>query len=264
MLGEFRTSLSDMLFIKTERYLHSGVAYVPHLTEQLLTVEGSGKQADEHDHANCEDHDHDHFDHEDLPVTVVPVADEDYRGWIGRMHREVKPWRDPSLSHQHTTGTELIPWFRMMTLSDPAYTRGYTIGAFWIKQHDPAAAMAFVEEGLHKNPRAFELHLTKGFLLVQESRRVEAAGGDKVPLLLQARDSFQSAAEYMIEVRPRKWEGDIEDVPGWGGYQENDARAAAHMAVLLESQHGDPEKARALARRYLDILPDHPQLPHYL
>jgi hypothetical protein len=31
MLGELRTSMSDILFLKTERYLHGGVAYTPHI-----------------------------------------------------------------------------------------------------------------------------------------------------------------------------------------------------------------------------------------
>ena len=48
ILGEFRTGMSDMLFIKTERYLHSGVGYVPHLEEKLLTVEGTAEGVAEH------------------------------------------------------------------------------------------------------------------------------------------------------------------------------------------------------------------------
>ena len=67
ILGEFRTGMSDMLFIKTERYLHGGIGYVPHLTEQLLTVQGTGDEVAhfDHDHDDGEecsacttDHDH--------------------------------------------------------------------------------------------------------------------------------------------------------------------------------------------------------------
>ena len=38
MLGEFRTSMSDIMFIKTERYLHGGRGYKPHHEKQLMTV----------------------------------------------------------------------------------------------------------------------------------------------------------------------------------------------------------------------------------
>ena len=41
MLGEVRTAISDIMFIKTERYLHSGVAYVPHMEKQIMSVEGA-------------------------------------------------------------------------------------------------------------------------------------------------------------------------------------------------------------------------------
>jgi tetratricopeptide (TPR) repeat protein len=260
MLGEFRTSLSDVLFIKTERYLHSGVAYVPHLTEKILTVEGAGEAVGEHEHGEHCDHENDHFAHEGMPVTVVPESTQDYRGWIGDMHREVKPWRDPKLAHQHTTGTELIPWFRMMTLSDPSYTRGYTVGAFWIKQHDPEAALRFIEEGIGHNPRAFELHLARGFLLLQEGRALQEAGKDGKEVMLRAKSAFQSAAEYLPDVRPKTWEGEIEDAPGWGNYQESDAMAALLMAVLFEENYGDPARARELAQKYLELMPEHPRL----
>jgi len=174
MLGEFRTTVSDLLFIKTERYLHSGVAYVPHLSEKALSLEGAAAEIDEHQSELGEDHDHDHehdpFAHDDLPASIIPTAESDYRGWIGEMHRRVKPWRDPKLHHLHTDGTQLLPWFRMMTLSDPQYVRGYAVGSYWLKQHDAAEAMVFLAEGIRQNPEAFELHLMRGFLLVDAAR----------------------------------------------------------------------------------------------
>ena len=48
MLGEFRTAMSDIMYIKTERYLDSGVGYMPHLKKEILSVSGATKEIDEH------------------------------------------------------------------------------------------------------------------------------------------------------------------------------------------------------------------------
>lgn len=269
ILGEFRTGMSDMLFIKTERYLHSGVGYVPHLTEDLLTVQGTDENMDEHleemeegdgDHHG---HEEDHFHHEEDVETLLPTAEQDYRGWIGRMQREVKPWRDPSLSHKHTDGKELIPWFRMMTVSDPKYVRGYVVGAFWLKRYDIDAALAFIEEGLVENPEAFQLHLSKGMLLMSKARSLAGKealtnlDGDQRELLLQARAAFRTSAEFMMLQRPAlPAEGDITDLPDWGVYLESDAMAAANLAVLFERRYGDAEAADTMQEQLEPLFPD--------
>jgi len=266
ILGEFRTGASDMLFIKTERYLHSGVGYVPHLTEDLLTVQGTDKGVDEH-LAEMGDAEEDVFEHEEEAEVLVPRAESDYRGWIGDMHREIKPWLDPSIPHRHTDGKELIPWFKMMTLSDPGYIRGYVVGAFWLKRHQPEAAMAFIEEGLKENPEAFQLHLSKGMLLLSEARK--RAGKGKLPgdtpesleKVLLAKDAVQLAATYMLSSRPPLPEqGDITDDPGWGKYEESDAMAAVNLSVMLESDFGDPETAQILREQFRPLMPDNPRL----
>lgn len=281
ILGEFRTGASDMLFIKTERYLHSGVGYVPHLAEALLSVEGTDKGVDEHleemheehdhdhdhDHGHGHDHSHgdhdDHFHHDEVVETLVPTPGQDYRRWLGKMHRTVKPWRDPELDHQHTDGKELIPWFRMMTLSDPHYIRGYIVGAYWIKRHDPAAAILFVEEGLSHNPNDFQLHLSKAMLLLQQARLVgqgslESDDPEVLRYLLKAKVHFVRSAEEMARVRPPEVPGEaIELHPNWGRYHETDAMAAAHMSILFTERYGDPEIARDLKARYQKRMPNH-------
>lgn len=290
ILGEFRTGMSDMLFIKTERYLHSGVGYVPHLTEKLLTVEGTEEGVEEHleemDEQDATENDarghgveeeseedkggeesDDPFHHEEEAETLVPTEQTDYRGWIGRMHREVKPWRDPTKSHRHTDGKELIPWFRMMTLSDPGYVRGYVIGAFWLGQYDWDAGMKFLDEGLEKNPEAFQLFLSKGFMLMERARKISQSGlvtideSEQAPLLLEAKESFRRAADLAIIQRPPEpEEGDIRDHPDWGRYQEQDAFSATNMAVVFEEKFGDPETAHALRVKYLEAMPSHGRL----
>lgn len=273
IMGEFRTGASDMLFIKTERYLHSGVGYVPHLTEALLSVEGTDKGVDahleemKHDHDHDHDHEHgehdDHFHHEEPAETLVPMPGQDYRRWLGKMHRTVKPWRDPGLAHQHTDGKELIPWFRMMTLSDPHYIRGYIVGAYWIKRHDRDAALEFVEEGLTHNPNDFQLHLSKAMMLLQKARlagqgSLDSDNPEVLRFLLEAKTHFVRSAEEMARVRPPEKPGEeMELHPDWGRYHESDAMAAAHMAVLLEERYGDPATALELKARYQKLMPGH-------
>jgi hypothetical protein len=275
------------------------VGYVPHLTEQLLTVQGTeaavehqdheeceeGCEAHDHDHDHTHDHDHDHDDahehdhahhdgdddlHFQCPTgveTLIPTAERDYRGWIGRMQRTVKPWRDPDEPHIHGSGQELIPWFRMMTLSDPGYIRGYVLGAFWVQRADPQAALDFVEEGLRHNPEAFQLHLSKGYLLMGMARDLHPERPlhpplpDQQALLMQAKTAFQTAADHIAEARPSPpAEGDITDLPNWNTYQETDAMGAITLSLLFEQRYGNPERLTQLRETYRQVMPDHPRL----
>ena len=47
MLGEVRTAMSDIMFIKCERYMHSGVACKPHLQREILSVSGAMAHVEE-------------------------------------------------------------------------------------------------------------------------------------------------------------------------------------------------------------------------
>jgi hypothetical protein len=234
ILGEIRTNMSDLMFIKTERYLHGGVAYMPHLDMDKVAASGE-------------------IDHKDDPGgkfanTLIPPPEQDFRGLIGDLHRKVKPWQDPSMPHSHTTGEELLPWYRLMTMTDPHNIRGYLIGAWWLKgrrtpTHD-AEALRFIEEGIRNNPRSFSLHLMHGNILRGQGRIEEAVA------------AFHRAAGFAVEQRPHERvqpfiaEGLVITLPGWGDYQEEDARASVRMSVLAERQYGDPAKALELAERY--------------
>ncbi len=259
MLGEFRTSMSDIMFIKTERYLHGGVGYVPHHDESVLTAGDLAEEVDEHQ-GELGDHDeHDHADEAHTAMTLIPEQDRDFRGVIGKLHREVKPWRDPSKPHLHTDGRELLPWFRMMTASDPHYVRGYVAGGFWLQIEDPEAALAFIEEGLRNNPDAFQLYVSRGFLKIKAARRdrdfyAEVLSAGLRQALEGAREDFRRGIESMIRQRP---EGGKIDADGeWGNYHEGDALAACVMDVGLTRRLGDTGQAVLLARRYLEWFPD--------
>jgi tetratricopeptide (TPR) repeat protein len=263
LLGEIRANASDLMFIKTERYLDSGIAYMPHVTlesdrkdaEQEATTAEHEEEGhdhgheDEHDHAHDHDHeeehdpahedehDHEHGDHAGTP-TIIPAPPDDFRGFIGWLHREVKPWRDPSLPHQHTAGDELLPWYRVMTISNPNNVRAYLIGAWWLKSkqgHFQEEAIKFLEEGIEFNPDAFQLYLMKGYVNVARENQEEAW------------KSFLVAADLAMKQRPA---GGPTETSQWTDYQEEDARASARLAVFFERQLGDPTKALEMAKRF--------------
>lgn len=279
MLGEFRTGISDIMFIKTERYLHAGVGYIPHM--EVLSAEALAEEVDEHQselgipdedphhghhHHGDAHHGHHHhgldIDHEHAGTpTLIPPAHRDFRGFVGRLHREVKPWRDPDRPHVHTDGRELLPWFRVMTLSDPKYVRGYVAGGFWLQMENTELALAFVEEGLRNNPEEFQLYVSRGFLRIKEARKLGDPNAEDLDpavreVLELALGDFLRGAELMAGVRPDDVDEDGFGSGGWGRYQETDALAAAGMSVSLTRNLGDPEGAREIARRYIDLFPD--------
>jgi len=263
MLGQFRTAMSDIMYIKTELYLHSGVAYEPHLEAGTLATVGVLADIDtEHAGATTreklvvEDREEGHA----MPATTIPAAQDDWRGFIGSLQRKVKPWRDPSEPHVLTDGREMLPWFRVMTMNDPHFVRGYAVGAWWLKRRNLEAAIAFAQEGITNNPAAFEIMNTLGELYMEQGRRANGGlmkdpGPEARKYFVAARDMFRSAADIAVERRPAGWvDNPGKPTPGWAAFQEDDARAATHMAVLAERSYGDAARARALALRYLQKL----------
>lgn len=267
LVGELRTSFSDMMYIKTERYLHSGVEYHAHAHHdhvQMARTESLEDEHAEHDHdpeqhAEPEEHEHqhdascDHGDHEEV-ATLIPSPEKDFRGFIGWLERQVKPWRDPSLPHLMTDGTELLPWFRIMTLSDPQYIRGYAVGGWWLMTKNPDAALAFVQEGVQRNPRSFEILFTLG-QIHRHRARSSAAPEVSRREMQAALEAFQRATELGLSQRPDDWTEDQEDFR-WNHYMEGDLLAAARLAVLVERRLGAPAAARQRAIDYARRLPE--------
>lgn len=276
MLGEVRTAISDILFIKTERYLHSGVAYVSHVQDEVLSVSGAMEHADEHqaevglehdhehehehdapdrDHAHADEHDH-HHDHAHTAELLLRSQENDFRHWIGRMERAVKPYNPPGQLHVHTDGRELLPWFRTMTLSDPNYVTGYATGAWWLKSRNPAQALQYINEGIEHNPDAFQMYFTKGQILMSAARQLDAdlkdLNAEARRPVDEARHTFQHGAELVRAQWPES--------ETWSEYQLDDAWALLRMAVVTEHRFGDAATATARARHYLETCGEDPTL----
>lgn len=291
ILGEFRTNLGDLVFMKTEVYLDSGIRYQPHVDLAEIAASGTERAegrpleqaqsprtadatttlerfesriaaqagSDAHEHEHCDDPSHDHaHDHEqcDDPThdhahenashpgdagfvdTIIPRPETDFRGFVGRLHRQVKPWRDPREPHKHTPGTELLPWYRLATLGDPHNVRSFVIGAWWLKSmktpEQLAEAERFVLEGIRHNPGAFQLHLMRGYVLRAKERDADAL------------EAFRQAADLALNVRPLRGSPD----ENWTDYNEDDAGAACNLAVLLTRDLHGVHEAHALAMDY--------------
>lgn len=245
ILGEIRSSMSDMMFIKTELYLHSGVAYRLNLDYDALSSKGEVTDKGKgQTNAPPKPEEADYSPEEDLIFkckgadTIIRSRQKDFRGFIGDLHRQVKPWLDPSQPHLHTSGTELLPWYRLMTLSDPHNIRGYMIGAWWLKRIRTdiqlREALKFLDEGIGNNPGAFQLYLMKGHVFV--------ALGDNQ----QARKSYREAGERAIRQRPPNGKTG----PSWTDYNEEDALASVRLAVMTEAEYGTRKQALQLALDY--------------
>lgn len=281
MFGEFRVGMSDILFLKTERYLHVGIAYAPHkdinpiIVKNEKTVsdksqnikkeehaedheeEHEGEHKHTHDANEDEDlhtlikvqqgdikkeHTHDH-NHEDVK-TVIRAPGEDWRGIIGKLEREVKPWRDPSLPHLLSPGTELLPWYRLITLSNPKNIRGYVIGSFWLLSNNNVKqtneALKFINEGLKNNPKSFQLYLMRGriFLRLNDNKR--------------ALENFTKARQLAIAQRPK--EGT--DNPVWTIDLEEDFLFAFRYEAILFRDSGNIQRALEIAKKALEYAPN--------
>lgn len=237
MLGEFRTSLGDMLFVKTERYLDSGIAYEPHIDARQMESTGQVAEGGAHNH--------DHAAGEEPVKTLIRTANADFRGFIGKLERHVKPWRDPNQPHQHTAGTELLPWYRLATMSDPHNVRNYVIGAWWLKTlntpEQREEALKFLAEGIAANPKAYELYLMKGYVLRQTGKQQDALG------------SFAKSAELGLAKRPA---GPFKESPGWDTTDEEQLLAAMTMQINLTRDLQSTGSALAITEGYEKLLPD--------
>lgn len=289
MVGEFRTSMGDLLFIKTERYLDKGVAYEPHIDADALAKTGRTEhdpegdaimaetlggariqealshaseemaKTDTHDEHDHDDHDHDHeghdheghddhsHDEESVVATLIRTGDQDFRGFIGNLERQVKPWRDPKEPHQHAEGkelTELLPWYRLATLSDPHNVRNYMIGAWWLKTlktpEQQKEALAFLEEGIAANPEAYELYLMRGYVLKDMEDTEKAIA------------QFKKSADLAIQYRPP---GGPDSTPDWDLTDDEQMGMAMAMHITLVRDNVSTAAALQLTNDYLRRMP---------
>lgn len=234
ILGEIRASAADFMWVKTEIYMHNGVAFKGHLNRDELTHTG---EIDAHEHHEGDDDDCAHS------KTVIPEPAGDYRGFVGTLQRQVQPWQDVKAPHVHTSGDELLPWYRMLTYSNPHHWRGYMIGTWWLSKKPATRTQAesFIDEGVRNNPNVFQLQLMRGRVLMQRAAWGEAIG------------AFRHAAELAEKIRPAAGESQS---PAWTKSDEEDYAAALRYIPLIQWRKlGDPAAARQSLAAALERIP---------
>lgn len=279
ILGELRMGAADYLFVKTELYLHGGIGYAAHTDD--LDGEGASlareaesllpediQSLDEHaghgHQAHAPVHDQDHQDHagpahahaeaEDVRTTMR-TAEDDFRGIIGNLEREIKPWRAPGSPHVLVGGAEMLPWFRLMTITNPHFIRGYRIGAMWLgreKKYDEA--LAFLQEGIDRNaenPELFLLYLSRVLMLTHKDN--EGLGSHREEALAAAREGVRLG----LAVRPEDGEtGKIHAGLLWTADHAEDLLFLMRFEAILAERLGRPEEAIQALRTSRLIYPD--------
>ncbi len=271
ILGEIRATAADLMFIKTERYLHGGVAYRPHIDTNRLATTGvatAETRSDEHAHKGTtpplDVHDHVEGPHEVAPgehpghehgecpggvPTLIRTASEDFRGFLGDLERETKPFRDPRLVHHLSKNEELLPWYRLMTLTDPHNVRGYMIGTMLLTFAErPDEALSFVQEGIEKNrgyPLAFRLYASLTQVYWKTGR------------LEKALEAARTGYEMGKAVRPEGGEaGAVRRGVKWNDDIENDFLFVARFYAPLLERKGETGRALQVARETLSLAPN--------
>jgi tetratricopeptide (TPR) repeat protein len=182
LFGEFRVSVADILWLKTDEYIHKGIEYrQPHAHE----LEEAGHEEELHahpeqhaqptsdtytvEHAMGYGHAHEHV------VSVIPRKESDFRGILGDIEREVKPYSPTHL--EHTGFEEVIPWYRLLTYINPHHTRGYVVGSYVIATYAkaPEQALEFLKEGERNNPKSPEIQEALGRLYFYKLHRADEA-----------------------------------------------------------------------------------------
>lgn len=272
IFGEMRATAADLMFIKTERYFHSGVGYKPHMdmNKMATTGERAAKQPQREDkeHEGHEDahqgelpemeaaghHQHDeHCEHGDTHPggvpTLIRTAADDFRGFLGHLERETQPYRDPRLNHHVTTGDELLPWYRLMTFSDPHNLRGYMIGTMLLMQAKKTdEALSFIQEGIEKNrdnPQGFRLYASLAQVQYRSKRLDDALAAAKKGYALGK------------EVRPPGGKsGDVRKGVVWTDDLDSDFLFLARYVPLFLEKKGDLAAALEAARDAAAIVPE--------
>ena len=157
LFGQFRSSMADFLWLKADKYLHSGVDL-----RGLTPLEREARNADRVTSARGEGGNRVHRGDE---TTVVPSSERDWRGFYGNIEREVQPYKNME-GHSHRDPKEALPLFRLMTWSNPHFIPGYVTGAAMIaRDHSKfREAAAFLLEGERNNPDSIEIGNALGMI----------------------------------------------------------------------------------------------------
>ena len=146
LLGQFRTSISAWLWVRTDLYLHNGVEMRPMTDAERRAGITSSSPVDDG---------HEQLENESSVATVVPPKERDFRGIFGDVERQTDTYKDMH-RHTHNDPKVAMPLFRLMTWIDPQFITGWTTGAMVLARDKGRAAqlqaVSYLREGLKNNP----------------------------------------------------------------------------------------------------------------
>ena len=189
LLGQFRTSMTGWLWLRTDLYLHNGVQMRP-LTdaEKAAGLKGVGAENNEEGAALGDDN----------LVNLVPNRENDFRGVFGDVERAVSAYKDMS-KHAHNNPRQTLPLFRIMVWFDPGFLKGWRTGAALIaSDHSDSGtdrAIKFLEEGLDHNPGQPQLLTDQAVFFAARKRQFEEA----IPKLEEARRNGLELIKHLDE-----------------------------------------------------------------
>lgn len=269
---EARRLVAQMLWVKTHAVLHAGVEEREALPGEQISRSGEvhrhdgggqssplpagiaapGKPAakpqtggrNQEEHFEGDGHDHgDGHGHKGAYVLVIPPANEDFRGPLGDLERNVKPYLSAKGAMYSKDSDQTLAFYRLITWLDPHHIQGYVIGSSFMSRAGEFAddGLRFLHEGERNNPDSFEIQTELGhFYLVYKHDYPAAAKHLELALQLIPRH------RPLLEV-------------------EEDARADVYRWLALTYQESkQPEKAVQIARAGLQLLEHDGTLEHVL
>ena len=237
LFGQFRSSMADFLWLKVDKYLHNGVDL-----RGTTDAEKAAQTTDQVSSAKGEEGNRAHRVGEE--TTIVPSKAHDWRGRFGDVERAIQPYQNMD-GHTHRDPKEALPLFRLMTISNPHFVPGYTIGGFMIARDKTKLkeAEAFLLEGAKQNPQSIEIEEGLGNLLTVHEHDFPAA----LPHL-------QKALALGAARDPKALTDDESE-----SYEN-----AFRWLVLGHRDAGNTKEAVEAARQGLAHFPQDPVCRHYL
>lgn len=164
VLGQFRTTTTGWLWLRTDLYLHNGVEMRSLSDSEIEAGRKGVGSADEELGAVLGD---------DRLVTLVPNKDRDFRGIFGDIERETQTFKRME-NHSHNEPKDALPLFRLMTWVDPQFVPGWTTAATIIADERTDAAFAqainLLDDGLKENPTSVVILNELGRLYVSRKK----------------------------------------------------------------------------------------------
>lgn len=146
ILGSVFSGSADLLWLKTDEYLHRGVTECGHC--HILEEAGIGEHTHEHNHKE--------IDHKQKPNKLDK--------FFTKLDYNLKPNIE---GHVHSKGeAELMPWFKLTTMFSPHHVRAYAVGGYWLafRLGKPDEAIKFMKEGIKNNPNSYQISEEMGIV----------------------------------------------------------------------------------------------------